>query len=293
MNEKLKVSLALPSSIPINQKTNLVKKANEYNFGIYCSDLPPNHDLFQLLSFWSCKYPSVKPLGTAIISPFSYPLSVLLKQMKTIFETHQDKIEIGIGVGDPSLISETHRSPFKLFTEKIQTILMNPEITEYRSQIALAGAGNRILRLAVDSGLSIIFNGIPDQNLLLSLGKGFNFQSLFSTYVMVDFNNFQNLSIPFIKVVSRIMAGLPKSEQKRLNVDIKVIKNIRNAITKGKWIDYQKWLPENLLRQVSFIGEIFHDFQAFKNEIASLGLKQIIVSIPSADSRKKWFEFLK
>ena len=90
------LSLALPSNVSYLEKLALVELANNSNLGVFISDLPQNHDLFQLLAVWKQKYTNIPNLGTAIISPFVYELEFLKKQIKTIFEISDSGFEIGL-----------------------------------------------------------------------------------------------------------------------------------------------------------------------------------------------------
>ena len=97
------ISIALPSNVSILEKTNYVQLANSANLGVFVSDLPQNHDLFQLLSVWKERFPRLPNIGTAIISPFVYEKEFIIKQIKTLFENFDNGIELGFGLGDKNL----------------------------------------------------------------------------------------------------------------------------------------------------------------------------------------------
>lgn len=290
LNSRLKISLALPSKVSYLVKTNLVAQASNLGMGVYASDLPPNHDLFQILSSWGTQFPDLK-FGIAIISPFSYEISILQKQASTFFEMYQNRVELGFGIGDPALIPGPKASRFSKFCELMEAFLDHEMISKNRHHISLAGAGQKLLEFAVNQQLGVIFNGIPDSTLITALGSSsFDSKSKLSAYIMAEIGSYENLSPGFVKIVGRILAGLPKTERNRLNISLEQVKLVREGLS-NDWKNYQQWLPKNLIHKVSFLGQNKTDFDVFLQRFADIPVKQLILSLSSNDNRKTFFSW--
>ena len=284
----MKVSLALPSKIAISEKENLVKLANENNLGIFISDLPPNHDLFELMAQWCKKYPKIHTFGTAIISPLTYDIENLKYKIKTLFNIQNNIFEIGLGVGDRKFIPNQIIKPFSEFKLRTSEILRESSLMETGNIISCGGSGKLLLKLANKNKLGIIFNGIPD-NSIIELFDNDTTSKNISNFIMAEFAHFENLSNSYITIVSRILTGLSKGELVRLQISSTAIEEIGQKLQKGQLKEYQSWLSPDLIKKVAFFG-LEHDFVDFLSKMKRLKLKQIILSIPLEKSRDLFFK---
>jgi len=284
----MKVSLALPSKIAISEKENLVKIANDKKLGIFVSDLPPNHNLFELMALWCRKYPNIHTFGTAIISPLTYDIENLKYQIKALFDIHKNIFEIGLGVGDRKFIPKQIKKPYQEFKLRIDKILEESAISGGENVISCAGSGQMILKLANKNKLGVIFNGIPDFNIIELFDNGFSTNNI-SNFLMAEFASFEDLSISYITIVSRILSGLSKGELVRLQISSSIIEEIRRKLQEGKLNEYQSWLSPELIQKVAFFG-LEQDFVHLLSKMKRLKLKQVILSIPHKESRDVFFK---
>ena len=285
------LSLALPSTISILEKNELVFQANESKIGIFLSDLPQNHDVFQLLSLWSSKYSNIPIFGTAIISPLSHNSIFLKKQIQTLFELKNDIFEIGLGVGDRKFFDNSITKPFSEFKLRIGEFLNEKFILESKNRISLAGSGEKLVKFTKDVNFGLIFNGIPD-NSITDLFKDLKKEKNVSSFIMAEFEKFENLSSSFISIVVRILVGLSIKELKRLNITKEAVIGIRKKLNGNDLENYKNWLDPSLIKKVSFYGTE-QEFKVFLNEMRKLDLKQIILSFPNKKSRESFLTISK
>lgn len=284
----MKISIALPSNISIEAKEIIVSKANKKNLGIFLSDLPPNYDLFQLLSLWQNKYSNLNTLGTAIISPLAYEFHQLKKQIITVFEINSEKIEIGLGVGDRKFISKDITKPFSIFKLKVSSIVNDTTISNNKHMISVAGSGKKLMEFANNKQIGLIFNGIPDQSIIDNLNNEITLKNI-SCFIMTDFASFNKLSSSFIEIVSRILTSLSKGELVRLKIKSSEIDEIKEKIDKNDLKSYIEWFDPLLIKKVAFFGS-YDEFLLFQSEMERLNIKQIIISIPNEKGRNYFFE---
>lgn len=285
----MKLSFALPSSLTLKQKEILVKKSNEAKLGIFLSDLPPNHDLFQLLTIWASKYSNIHTFGTAIVSPLIYDMEHLKKQVSTIFELHQSRIEIGFGVGDRKFVNQVVTKPFQEFKKRCSDILPIWNQIGGKNLISLAGSGKKLMKFAKVCDFGLIFNGIPDQNIV----KAFNPLETrrLSCFVMADFSSFDRLAPNFIKISTRILSSLSVTEMQRLNISSKEKAFVQKQLKSNKLNDYKEWLDPQLLKKISFFGTK-DELLEFLHSLEKLKVHQTIFSFPDEKCRELFFSFV-
>lgn len=285
------ISLALASGDSYAQKESLVKFASESGIGIFVSDLPQNHDLFQLLTIWRYKYKNLPNLGSAIISPLSYEPDIFFKQVKTLFEVSDSGIELGLGLGDKNLLRKAVENRIFTFQNSINQLLADALIAKSQNIISIAGSGKKLLSFANENDLGLIYNGIIRKENILSI-KSQKTKSNLSTFIMTDINPYDSLSKGFVSIVSRILTSLSQKELERLQIDRGIAKNIREELTKKNLSEYKKWLPEEIISKVAIFGskeEIVEKLFYFKD----LNIKQIILSIIGGKQKIDFIEFLK
>lgn len=285
------LSLALASGDSFAQKDSYVKLASELKLGVFLSDLPVNHDLYQLLTVWKYKYANLPILGSAIISPLVYVPEIFLKQVKTLFEIFDSGIELGLGLGDKNLLKRKVENRMVNFQSSVNQLLNDPIITKSNNVISIAGSGKKLLTFANDNDLGIIYNGIIDKEVITSI-ESRKSKSNLSTYVMTDINPYESLSKGFIRIVSRIITGLSSKEIQRLQIDQNVVENVKIELRQNNLINYKKWLPEETISKIAVFGskeEIIEKLHQFNN----LNVKQIILSITGATQKLEFIEFLR
>ena len=284
------VSIALPSNASLFEKTRFVQLANGANLGVFVSDLPQNHDLFQLLSVWKTRFPTLPNLGTAIISPFVYEGEFLLKQITTLFETFEDGIELGFGIGDKKLLNKSIKNRVESFQISLREILGNETIEKSKNICSIAGSGEKLLNFANEMELGLIYNGIIDRN-TLTLLKNKKTRENVSSYIMADINEYQNLSAGFVSIVSRIITGLSTKELARLSIQKTVVDTINEQLSKRNISEYEKWLPEDVVRKVAIIGSNKELVEQLE-KLSSMNIKQVILSIVGSNNKVEFLNYM-
>ena len=284
------LSLALPSNVSYLEKLALVELANNSNLGVFISDLPQNHDLFQLLAVWKQKYTNIPNLGTAIISPFVYELEFLKKQIKTIFEISDSGFEIGLGLGDKKLLKKTINNRLIGFQEIIKQLIADSTIAGTHNQISIAGSGKKLIDFAVSKNLGLIYNGIITSDTLYSITSDKTRKNI-SSYIMVDVNDYNSLSTGFVSIVSRIITGLSNNELNRLQIDLKNVQDINLNLQKKNMENYMSWLPEQLIEKVAIFGSK-EQIQEKLFSFEKLVFKQVILSVVGKGKKEELIEYL-
>lgn len=291
MVPNIALALALPSSVSYASKQNLVEASDKHGLGVYVSDLPPNHDLFQLLSVWAACFNNIPTLGTAILPPLAYPEQVLAKQASTVFELVGDRLDLGLGVGDPNIFQHPTKTPVGDFIRLIDNFREGAKTKPILPHLSIAGSGERLVTYAMSHDLGVMFNGIPDHQVLGWAPPSYPTDKI-SAYVMANMEGYPRLSSGFVKVIARMLAYLPSSDKERLDVDKEVSIQIRHAVKTDDFENFEKWLPEELLRKVGLVCETRADLVDFLQKMGRLGLGQVILSVPSPEGRKKLFEWI-
>ena len=284
------ISIALPSNVSILEKTNYVQLANSANLGVFVSDLPQNHDLFQLLSVWKERFPRLPNIGTAIISPFVYEKEFIIKQIKTLFENFDNGIELGFGLGDKNLLKKVIQNRIESFQMNLKEILSDETIKQSQNICSIAGSGKKLLNFANNQELGILYNGIINPK-IISFLKNKKTRENVSSYVMADINEYKNLSPGFVSIVSRIITGLSTKELVRLNIEKESVKRINEQLSTTNPSDYQQWLPEYMIKKVAIIGskeEIIDQL----NKFISMDIKQVILSIVGSKNKVDFLNYI-
>ncbi len=284
------ISIALPSNVSYLEKNYLVDLANQSHLGIFVSDLPQNHDLFQLLTIWRIKYSNIPILGTAIISPFNYDIQFLKKQIKTIYELFNSGIELGFGLGDKNLLKMVIDNRLDNFKEIITQLIDDSDIQLQSNQFSLAGSGKKLIDFAGIKNIGLIYNGIISSNIISTINAK-NTRNNISSYIMVDVNDYNSLSQGFVSIVSRIITGLSKTELKRLQIDLNDVEIIKSNLVQKNPPEYRTWLPENVIEKVAIFGSketVLERIYSFKQ----LEIKQIILSIAGKAKKVEFIEYL-
>lgn len=284
-------AVSIPSNTTIIEKELIVKLANGSSFGIFLSDLPQNHDLFQLLVLWKERYKNIPNFGTAVISPLAYNIEDIKKQLRTIFEIFPHGLEIGFGVGDKNLLKQDKKNSFSVFKEKMNQILLDQRIETFSNNISLAGSGPKLLEFTNEKNLGLIYNGKIDLQIINSFNSP-KTKTNTSSYLMVDINDYNSLSTGFISIVSRIISGLPRSERIRLKITENEIYQIQSQLQKKDYSTYRNWLSRDLIEKVALFGNV-DDILDKLNSFKKLKIKQLILSIVGNENRKIFFESLK
>jgi hypothetical protein len=287
----LDFAVSIPSNTTIIEKELIVKLANGSSFGIFLSDLPQNHDLFQLLVLWKERYKNIPNFGTAVISPLAYNIEDIKKQLRTIFEIFPHGLEIGFGVGDKNLLKQDKKNSFSVFKEKMNQILLDQRIETFSNNISLAGSGPKLLEFTNEKNLGLIYNGKIDLQIINSFNSP-KTKTNTSSYLMVDINDYNSLSTGFISIVSRIISGLPRSERIRLKITENEIYQIQSQLQKKDYSTYRNWLSRDLIEKVALFGNV-DDILDKLNSFKKLKIKQLILSIVGNENRKIFFESLK
>ncbi len=285
------ISLALPSNSSFTEKDSLVNLANEANIGIFMSDLPQNHDLFQLLAYWKQKYSNLPNIGTAIISPLIYERNMIKKQIKTIFEIHTSGIELGFGIGDKNLLPKDIVNRIESFQASLNVILDDEQMKNSNNLFSIAGSGKKLLNIANELNLGLIYNGLIDDKTLSTITSEKTRKNI-SAYIMADVNEYNSLTPGFITIVSRILTGLSSSELKRLNIDPTIIGTIKQHLVKKDLLNYKIWLPAEVIKKVALFGtkeDILEQIGFFQ----SLNIKQVILSIVGSKNKIQFIDFFK
>lgn len=285
------LSLALPNNSSLKEKNMLVSLANEAGLGIFVSDLPQNHDLFQLLTLWRQKYSKLPNLGTAIISPLIYNKNFLLKQVRTLFEIHKNGLELGLGIGDKNLLPKTISNRIIAFQDEVSALTQDELIKNSDNQLSIAGSGSKLITFANSLDLGLIYNGLIDNQIVSTITSSQTKDNL-STYIMTDIHDFDSLTIGFVTIVSRIVTGLSSRECQRLNIDSSVVESIREELLNKNISDYKNWLPEEVIRKVALFGtkeEILNQLKSYQ----SLNIKQVILSIVGTKNKLDFIEYYK
>ena len=287
---KLIYSISIPSNSSFADKNSLVKVANDSNLGIFVSDLPQNHDLFQLLALWKEKFYNIPIMGTAIISPLIYDLEFMRKQIKTIFEIFDTGIELGFGLGDKKLLNKDVPNRITTFQNSITLLLQDEAIKKSNNSISIAGSGKKLINFASEQNLGLIYNGIINSEIISDI-KSKSTRNNISSYIMIDVNDYKSLTPGFISIVSRIVTGLSTKELNRLKIETNQISLIQEGLLKKNIAGYKTWLPEEVIRKVAIFGEketIFEKLVKFEE----LQIKQLILSIIGSKQKEELIKYL-
>ena len=287
---KLIYSISIPSNSSFAEKNTLAKVANDSNLGIFVSDLPQNHDLFQLLALWKEKFRKIPIMGTAIISPLIYDLEFIKKQIKTLFEMFDKGIELGFGLGDKKLLNKDVTNRLTTFQNSITLLLQDEAIKKSNNSISIAGSGKKLINFASEQNLGLIYNGIINSEIISDI-KSKSTRNNISSYIMIDVNDYKSLTPGFISIVSRIVTGLSTKELNRLKIETNQISLIQEGLLKKNIAGYKTWLPEEVIRKVAIFGEketIFEKLVKFEE----LQIKQLILSIIGSKQKEELIKYL-
>ena len=287
---KLIYSISIPSNSSFADKNSIVKVANDSNLGIFVSDLPQNHDLFQLLALWKEKFHNIPIMGTAIISPLIYDLEFMKKQIKTLFEVFDNGIELGFGLGDKKLLNKDIPNRLTTFQNSITFLIQDETINKSNNSISIAGSGKKLINFASEQNLGLIYNGIINSGIISGI-KSENTRNNISSYIMIDVNDYKSLTPGFISIVSRIVTGLSTKELNRLKIETNQISLIQEGLLKKNIAGYKTWLPEEVIRKVAIFGEketIFERLVKFEE----IHIKQLILSIIGSKQKEELIKYL-
>ena len=283
------LSLTVPSNASYKEKNSLAETLNKTNLGCFLSDLPQNHDLFQLIAIWKTEYPKISNIGTAIISPFVYDSETLIKQIKTLFEVYDSGIELGFGLGDKKLLNRNISNRIEAFENIISSLNQNIAKTN-KNIFSIAGSGEKMISIANKFGFGLLYNGIINAD-IMNLIQNENTKNNVSSYIMTDINNYDNLSKGFITIVSRVLTGLSLKELTRLQIEEETIDAIKVKLQDMDYSTYQDWLPRNIVEKVSFFGSP-EDIILKIRGLQSLEIKQVILSIVGTEKRNEFINYI-
>ena len=275
MNSEL--YLQLPSTISWPNKQLLASKASEINCsGITISTFPFVHDVFQTLVLLSKEYNL--NVGIAILSPLIYPFNLLERSIRTFIDILDNKCFIALGVGDPVFLKDFNvitDHPFLLYKQLVSDLVLKLKDSGNFPELLLAGSGLKVLNLAQQLDLGILYNGIWD------FTNDRKFRSL-NIFAMGHFGDMKTIPTTHLTVVSRMLASLPQNDLERLHISPQLQTKVKQLIQNNLSQNANQLLDANIIQKLSFLGTVEQFYTFFDNFQNYKGAKLVLSLSPAS-----------
>ncbi|MHA1982916.1 MAG: hypothetical protein ACW967_01100 [Candidatus Hodarchaeales archaeon] len=268
----------IPSTLSLESKISLISKVYDLGIqGISISTLPSNHDIFQFISHVSRQF-SLN-FGISIISPLFFQYSNLEKSILTLNEIlgNKNRLFIAFGLGDRFTLEKYYPNEtnfIQLFEKTILQLKEELNETNTNLDILIAGSGQKMMNFALENNFGILFNGI---NIPPSLD---NSKDL-GIFIMSHFGNLETIPDNHLKVLIKMLVGLPKSEKTRLKIEDQDLNTLKDHL-KNKKSSYEikKTINIDLLNKIGFIGHPDELTKKIENSIQNKAKKIVLSQSP-------------
>ena len=267
--------LQLPSTISWQDKQALASKALEINCsGICTSTFPFMHDAFQIMTLLSKEYNL--NTGIAIISPLIYPLHILVQSIRTFVDVLGDKVFIALGVGDPFFLKRFNvvtEHPFSLYKTLVSDLVLKLKDLGCFPELLLAGSGTKLLNLAKELDIGILYNGIWD------FTNPMTFKSI-NMFAMGHFGDMITIPNVHLTIVSRMLTSLHKNDLVRLDISEQFQAKIKQLLQDNQVHELRQVLDLTTIKKLSFLGTVNQFYTLYDNFKTQNGSKLILSLSP-------------
>ncbi|MEN2975185.1 MAG: LLM class flavin-dependent oxidoreductase [Candidatus Caldarchaeales archaeon] len=289
-------------------KTDLLAKIIEESglSGIWLSEHPHNRSSFITASYLLKRVQKIW-IGVGVINPYVINPFIIAQIAASLTEIAPNRVNIAIGAGDKTTLESIGIERSKPLDRVRQTVTIIRQILREKravidnmcgrldfnprsyTPIYVAAQGPRMLQLAGEIGDGVLVNYSDPEDLRwahLQVKKGVDKSSRImdkfdlAAYLTLSIDNdIEKASKTAAPYAAYILCGLPEDLIRDLDINEKVLGEIREAIKKTDWLKLYSILSIDVIKRFVIVCQP-SSLREILEEIVGIGYKQIVLGAP-------------